>query len=378
MTSGRTTIVYLVSTLRRTGPTMQLLNLSRHLDRVRFEPVVVTLSPEPPDSMRGEFDAAAVPVCSLGLSRFRAIRVRNWRERIGQVAGIDTAGRCLVHSQGVRADAISARALGGLMRVATARNDPYDDYVMKYGTLLGRAMARVQLRALAALPAVVACSATLAGSLRAHGVQAEVIRNGVDTSRFRAASPAERPALRARLGLAPDAHIGVCVGSLAPRKNPLAVVRALRAIDAPGLSMVFIGKGELEAATRREAQGDARIRFAGHVDDVLPYLQASDFIVSSSRSEGLPNSVLEAMACGLPSVLSDIAPHAELLALAPKSGRLFRLDDAAGFASAIQWAASPAGRDAGLTLDEARALVGAEVTTRRYEALYARLAEAPR
>ena len=68
--------------------------------------------------------------------------------------------------------------------------------------------------------------------------------------------------------------------------------------------------------------GDKRITFTGSVPNPLDYLQASDILVSSSLAEGLPNTVLEAMACGLPSILSDIEPHKELI-LNEKYGVLF-------------------------------------------------------
>ena len=52
--------------------------------------------------------------------------------------------------------------------------------------------------------------------------------------------------------------------------------------------MIFVGGGILEEQSRREAQGDERIRFTGHVDNVLPYLHAADFFVLASRSEECP------------------------------------------------------------------------------------------
>lgn len=52
--------------------------------------------------------------------------------------------------------------------------------------------------------------------------------------------------------------------------------------------------------------------FHGFVDNVVPWLQASDLFVSASASEGMPLAVLEALSCGLPALLSDIPPHREI------------------------------------------------------------------
>lgn len=372
---SRIRVLALVSTLRQTGPTAQLLNILRYQDRNRIDPVVVTLTAEPAASMQPAFEAIGVRVESLSLSRTRGLLHRRWRADIERLAGWPLGRGCVVHSQGVRADAVSARYLTGVPRLATARNYPYDDYVMKYGRMAGRWMASMQIRAMRELTVVVACSSMLAAKLRGHGLDPQVIRNGVDTEVFHPPTPLERAAARARLGFAPDARAGVCVGSLAGRKDPLAVVRAVRAIDDPHLAMVFVGAGEQEGACRRAAAGDPRIRFAGQADAVLQFLQAADFLVSASRSEGLPNSALEALACGLPVVLSDIAPHAEVLEIAPGSGMLYRLGDDAALADGIRAASTGSGAGTGLTQEQARALIGAEAMSRSYQDLYLALAE---
>lgn len=368
------TIVFLVSTLRRTGPTSQLLNIIRYLDRERFCPAVVTLSGEPEDSMLRMFQQENARISSAAMSRARGLLHRAWRSDIIRLAGVIPGSRCVVHSQGVRADTISARWLGDIPRLATARNDPYNDYVLKYGRLAGSWMASSQIRAMGKLTAVVACSSTLAVRLRGHGLEPLVIRNGVDTENFRPPDLSERAAARARLEIAPGTHVGVCVGSLVARKDPVAVVRAVRALNSPNLTMFFVGTGKLEGAIREAARGDPRIRFAGQSDAVRLYLHAADFLVSSSRSEGLPNSVLEALACGLPVLLSDIAPHAELLEIAPGSGMLYRLGDETALVNCIRGAIGGSGLGAGLSPAQARVSFGAETMSRNYQDLYRALA----
>ena len=369
-------VVYLVSTLRRAGPTAQLLNLLRHLDAGLFDPVVVTLSPEPEDSMLQEFRALGVPVRTLAMSRLAGLVNRGWRRDVERLLGERLDAATVVHSQGVRGDVIAARYLGGIPRVATARNFPHDDYPLKFGRLAGHWMARSHLAAFRKLPNVIACSSTLAGLLRERDVAAGVIPNGVDTATFRPAGAAERSELRASLRLPAAARIGVSVGALSARKDPLLVIRAFRAARNPGLSLVFLGDGPLAAACRQAAQGDARIRFEGQVADVTPFLRAADFLVSASKSEGLPNAVLEAMACGLRVVLTDIGPHRELIDLAPALGDVVPVGDEHAMALAIERLAGamPAGDaapDAGL-LER----LGAKRMSKRYQEIYRRIAGA--
>ena len=369
-------VVYLVSTLRRAGPTTQLLNLLRHLDAGRFEPVVVTLSPEPADSMLPAFQALGLAVRTLAMSRLAGLVNRGWRGDIECIIGRRLDASTVVHSQGVRGDVVSARFLRGLPRVATARNFPHDDYPLKFGMIAGHWMARSHLAAFRRLPNVVACSSNLAELLRAQGIEAGVIQNGVDIATFRPADATERADLRAALRLPGAARIAVSVGALSARKDPLLIIRAFRAIRDPELALVFLGEGPLAAACRQAAEGDARIRFEGQVADVTPFLRAADFIVSASKSEGLPNAVLEAMACGLRVVLTDIGPHRELMDLAPDSGQAVPVGDERAFAVAVERIAAPvrqadAGPDARLL-----ELLGAERMSKRYQEIYGRIAGA--
>ena len=367
-------VVYLVSTLRRAGPTAQLLNLLRHLDRGSFDPVVVTLSPEPADTMLPAFRQLGIPVRSLAMSRLAGLVNRGWRGDIERLVGAPLGAATVVHSQGIRADVIAARWLHGLPRVATARNFPQDDYPLKFGRLPGLWMARSHIAAFRRLPNVVACSATLARLLRSRRIDAAVIPNGVDTATFRPATGAERAALRSTLGLPLAARVGVSVGALSERKDPLTVIRAFRAIGVPGLPLVFLGDGPLAAACRREAQGDPRIRFEGQVDDVTPFLRAADFLVSASKSEGLPNAVLEAMACGLRLALTDIGPHRELLELAPDRGEVAALGDVSALAAAIGRVAMSAPAVEVLAGASLEVLLGAERMAKQYQELYRRIA----
>lgn len=374
MSAGRLRVVFLVSTLRRTGPTAQLLNIVRYLDCRQFDPVVVTLSPEPVASMFDSFREAGAMVKSLSMSRLEAVFHRRWHRDIGRLLGAELDGRCVIHSQGIRGDVISSKQLAGLPRVATARNNPYEDYVMKFGPLIGRWMARTHLRAYRDLPVVVACSSTLSEQLLSQGIQTVVIRNGVDTSQFSPALPEERARLRSALGLAANARVGVCVGDLFARKDPLRIVQAVRAIDDPELAIIFAGAGDLEARCRRAAEGDERIRFAGRVANVASLLRAADFFVSASQAEGLPNAALEAIACGLPAVLSDIGAHRELLELAPNAGELFATGDERALGAAIRRAATRTPQRAGQAPASMKGLFGAERMSQLYQELYLRMA----
>ena len=352
---------------------MQLLNIVKNLDRRRFQPIIVTLSPESPASMLDLFRDTGVQIKSLAMSRIGSVFHRGWRSDIERLLGYRLDSRSVIHSQGIRGDAISAKYLAGLPRVATARSNPYEDYLPKFGPLLGRWMARRHLLAYRTLPAVVACSSALSESLRKHGIASAVIRNGVDTLKFTAAPPEDRARLRSELGLTVPARIGVCVGALSARKNPLQIVQASREVDDPCLSIVFVGSGSLTASCRRAADGDGRFRFIGQVADASPYLRAADFFLSASHSEGLPNAALEAIACGLYCVLSDIGPHRELLELAPEAVELCAVGDLHAWTAAVKRVACRAAEPVNLAAGAIAETLGAKHMSECYQQLYLRL-----
>lgn len=111
-----------------------------------------------------------------------------------------------------------------------------------------------------------------------------------------------------------DASSIVLVGRLSVEKNIPLVLEAMRSLD--GVTLTICGDGPLRPEIERRIAelGIAdRVTLAGWVPDVSARLQRAAAVVSASRFEGRPNAVLEAMACGCPLVVSDIAAHRELL-----------------------------------------------------------------
>jgi len=326
-------VLYIVSTLRRCGPTRQLHNLVKYLHRERLSPSILTLSPEPKDSMLPQFQELGVPICSLGLSRIKGI-----------VFGPKAVKRYIadhkaeiIHSQGIRADMFSARYFEGTKRVATLRNHPYDDYPMKFGTLCGTYMTWRHVSALKRIDYRIACSHAVANSMYTrHGIKFHVIHNGVDGMSFSLPSPKERIRIRRKLDLFFEARVFICVGALIERKNPIAVVRAFLDSGVRKWStLLMIGDGPLRTECERIAGGNPCIRFTGQVNNVREYLQAADFFISASISEGLPNAVLEALSVGLPVCLSDIGPHFEILNFDRKAGIIVAVGDINALANGI-------------------------------------------
>ena len=165
------------------------------------------------------------------------------------------------------------------------------------------------------------------------------VQNGVDVNYYRR-SGAPRVATRAALGLPEDSEIILYVARLSPIKRIDILIKAVSLLRGhrPSLRCVLVGGGLQEQELKAQAQAlgcENTIVFAGHRDDVRPYLEAADVYATSSAREGLPLSLAEAMAYELPCVATDIGGHREVLS-APGTGVLVESGSAEKMATAIE------------------------------------------
>jgi glycosyltransferase involved in cell wall biosynthesis len=133
-----------------------------------------------------------------------------------------------------------------------------------------------------------------------------IIPNGIDTTDFKPATPQEKAMARAKLSLGPATFVAFYAGRLGPGKGVEYLIKAWKTNNTPGSVLYILGKGPGEYEYRNLSAGDNTIRFEGWKDNIRPYLLAADVFVLPSFAEGQPNSLIEAMACGLACIGADI------------------------------------------------------------------------
>ena len=222
----------------------------------------------------------------------------------------------------------AAARLAGVPRLVHVEHDAWH-YQNPRHRLLAKLCARV-LR-----PAHVAVSSEVASKIGElfPGESVTIIPPGIDVDRFK---PGNREAARARLDLDPHAKIIGTTGRLVPVKAQSILIAAARQLP-PDAHVVIAGdgpeRGRLEDLARQNGL-HRRIHFLGHRDDIEAILPAFDVFCLPSLAEGLPRSVLEAQACGVPVVASDVGALKD--AVCPQSGRLFAPGDDKALAGTLQ------------------------------------------
>lgn len=234
--------------------------------------------------------------------------------------------------------------------------------------------------------AYVAISAELKDEFTAKGLRPErivPIPNGVDLERFRPATVAEKRILAQSLGVPADRPIGLFVGVFDERKKIAWLMEQWIGNRAFGTGARLLAIGP----TSRDAYGpqlrqrleDLAIRHPDLVGimeftpQIERYYRLADFFVLPSSNEGLPNAVLEAMACGLPCVATRVSGSSDLIRDG-ETGVTFEVEDTQELAAAVTRVQGEAGLRMGAA---ARRFVERDYDIARiavrYEALYRQL-----
>lgn len=296
----------LVSTALGGGP-KHVFDLIRRLPAEEFGVIVAAPDDGP---YFGRFRSLGVEVVRLPLDRLSpwtlARVVRLVRER----------GIRVIHSHGKGAG-LYGRLAGwwnGVPAIHTFHGIHYN-----YPLGLGRCYLRLERRLSGLSHAVIQVSESQAREAERLGLadpaKSHVVVNGIDAKEVRALAGGT-PLSREELGLSAEAQVFGCVARFDRVKGLDLLVETLRRLAGryPGLMLVLAGSGEGERGLReRVAKAGVfeRVRFTGPLDHAPRLFPALDLYVSASRGEGLPLSVLEAMACGLPVVATRVTGHVD-------------------------------------------------------------------
>ena len=177
--------------------------------------------------------------------------------------------------------------------------------------------------------------AQVIGEVRADASRVVSIATGIDLERFQ---PRDRREARAALGLPPEAPIVGIVATLRSWKGHTYLLDAFSRLDVKDALLLVVGDGPQHAAIEAQARRlgvSARVRMAGNQADVAPWINALDvFCLPSYANEGVPQALMQAMACGLPVVTTPVGSIEEIVTHG-ETGLLVPPKDAAALRDAL-------------------------------------------
>lgn len=285
-----------VGQLTTGGAEGQLRELSTGIDRGRFEPIVYSLSSKV-EPIGEALRRAGVPLRVAPMDGWARVR---WLARGLAADHID-----VVHAWLYIANAVTWAA------TRFSRNQPLITSARNC-KVTSRMSQLANMFAFRASDAIVVNSRDVAAYVvrhyRAPQARIRVIHNGIDIDRFHPAPPANREELGPI----------VSVGRLVEQKNHALFLQAAAALarDVPAARFVIVGDGPLRDALESQARAAGiadRVTFLGWRADVEVVLRGASLFWLTSRWEGMPNVVLEAMASGVPVVATTVAGTRELI-----------------------------------------------------------------
>lgn len=367
---GRVRLLYVAGNFVTGGAERHLVEMWRRIDRERFDVRIAVLKRE--GAFTPLVEAIGLPIHDLGVGR-RVYDASGLRGLLRLVSLVREFRPDVVHGYlfGPNLFAALAGRLCGVPVVCVAKRN-----VDAFETPRQVAVQRLAHRLATHVTAV---SREVAASSVALGVPASrvtVIENGVDVTRFDGVT--RRDALPGLESVPAGVPLIGSVGCLAPRKDYGTLLAALARLSGRhDFRCAIAGDGPDRAALEARAAelGVAdRVAFLGERSDVDRLLPAFDLFTLSSREEGIPNALLEAMAAARPCVATRVGGNAEVLDDG-RTGWLVPAQDPEALAAALAEALERPDEAARRGAAARAAMVGErsiEAMVRRHEAFYLR------
>jgi glycosyltransferase involved in cell wall biosynthesis len=319
-------VLWLIKGLGPGGAERLLVSSAPLIDRDRFDVSAAYLLPWK-DHLVSQLSDAGVGVVCL---RARGDVDPRWLPRLRRLVrerGID-----LVHAHSPVAAAGARLVLGAGAAIVTTEHNTWDRYRPATRRLNAATYGRQQ--------AVIAVSAEVARSIGPRTrPPVHVIPNGVDVQGLRAAA-LPREAARRALGIPLDAPVVGTVGGVTAKKGHVHLVRAAATLVGriPDAIVAIVGLEVDPQPVRAAITGtglEGRVVLAGYRPEAARLLRAFDVFALPSLHEGMPVSLLEAMALGVPAVATRVGGVPEVVT-SGRDGVLVRAGDEAALASALE------------------------------------------
>lgn len=304
-------ITFIVSSFQQSGPGNVVKTLANQLSKMDHQVQIIALSNDFP-VYNGLQPTILLETLNFNHKKISTLMLQKVQSKIKKFQPD------VIHSHGLRADKINTQLTQiQAVRVSTSHNEPFRDYPAIYH-LKGWLMALYQIIQFRKLDGVATLTPEMDKQFKrllcVH--QTQLIPNGVENvsaaTVHRGTDQTQRPVCR----------LGV-VASLIPRKRINQIIEAFQSVSTSNLSLEIFGEGVLLTKLQGQSNECVNIHFHGFEHDITHIFSDIDVLISMSKAEGLPLTVLEAISANKPVILSDISPHRYICSQLPAGS--FRL-----------------------------------------------------
>lgn len=318
MQQNKIKIAYIISSLAKQGPVQVLLDIVSNIDYTLFDVKIMTLKKESKNSLKKKFEELPLEIVPLMFeNKYNNLSVYFKISRYLKSEKIQ-----IIHTHCFRSLLIAFCVRKMVKTVHTIHVYPGLQYVAMNGYFKGKLISYLTKFAIKKVYKPIACSQSVAISLKMNdGISVRAIPNGISSM----VENRDQKKMQKELNLDSNFKYFISVGRFSPEKNFELMVKAFIAANIPNTKLILLGVGKTMDSVKKIS--NENILLMGFKQNVNDYLDASDYYLSTSLTEGMPLSVLEALAHGLPVALSDIPPHQEILNKGDKIGFAFPVND---------------------------------------------------
>jgi glycosyltransferase involved in cell wall biosynthesis len=321
----RTKILYLITGLNVGGAEMILWKTIKYLNKKKFNPVVVSIIP--PGKIGQKISQEGVKVYSLNIKKFLLpenkdkiypLFIRSFsvlfREIPRLISIVSSEKPMILHSHLFHANFLG-RIIGKICGVPIIISTIHN---IDFGGKLREKLLRYTDKF---HDVTIAVSQTVADTMVKKGVVSKekirIIYNGIEDKKMEIDKNISRKKISKELGISNEKFILISVGRLTKQKGYPYMIDAMQILKQNfDLIWIILGEGEERTNLEKEIQAknlQKHIFLLGNVENVEEYLNASDIFVMPSLWEGLPLSLLEAMAASLPVIATRVGGIPEVI-----------------------------------------------------------------
>ena len=300
-------VCFIISSLVNQGPTNVMYNIIRYMDFSKFEVTIITMIPERENSRMEEFKKFPIKIVQMSPKRIQ--NPLNMYLTLRKT--VKKLERDILHTHCPRSMFLVPLLPKKYKKMETVHIYPGEQQKVLYGKIKGQIVIWLSNFFTKKMDEPIACSESVANYyLRDQHYKMKAIPNGCSLPIWIENSE-QKAKLRKQFGLKNEVKYFIFIGRFSHEKHPELIIKAFEQLNNPKLGVILLGNGDLYNELKKHETGN--IILPGFKSNVYDYLIASDYYISASDVEGLPNTLLESMTVGLPSVLSDIDPHKEVL-----------------------------------------------------------------